>query len=424
MARFLEQVFCLSSYLALIGLSSLLLYRIASHFMVVRPKWWWRCILGLTFGCASGMVIWIGDPNLLYTLPFFFFFSLLCTEGDFVGRLAVTAIFFCIIMPICALLDTYLLNVLWNSYSAYNILTRLARPAAFALLYLLLHRRMSQETVSLPRQLWTLILGLSLLPLFAMMAEVLLSYPKWESSMAHTMALSQGMVILPFTCITAVILLFVILTLADHEQLEQEVHLAGLREIYYQGLQREHNQVCMLRHDLRNHITVVQGLLERGDTEKGMNYLEQLSNSSSLGGSATLCDNETANAVLAAKAQEMQQRGLHGTFQVTLPQNLPIGEIDLCALLGNALDNAMEAAEKGLNKTITVRCQANKGLFMLQVENALAGDEMPSLSTTKKDKSAHGFGLPGMREIAKRYGGSLEVTVSNGRFELIVCLPL
>lgn len=45
-------------------------------------------------------------------------------------------------------------------------------------------------------------------------------------------------------------------------------------------------------------------------------------------------------------------------------------------------------------------------------------------STTKKDKTAHGFGLLGMREIAKRYGGSFEVVAANGRFELVVCLPL
>ena len=56
---------------------------------------------------------------------------------------------------------------------------------------------------------------------------------------------------------------------------------------------------------------------------------------------------------------------------------------------------------------IHVRCRVEKGLFMLQVENALAGDETPDLATTKADKTAHGFGLPGMREIAQRYGGSL-----------------
>ena len=78
-----------------------------------------------------------------------------------------------------------------------------------------------------------------------------------------------------------------------------------------------------------------------------------------------------------------------------------IAEMDLCALLGNALDNAMEAAEKSTDKTVRVRCRAEKGLFMLQVDSALAGDEKPDLSTTKKDKTAHGFGLFGMEALSR-----------------------
>ncbi len=102
------------------------------------------------------------------------------------------------------------------------------------------------------------------------------------------MAMNQGMVVLPFTGVAALILLFVILTLANHEKLEQEVHLAGLREVYYQGIQREQVQVRTLRHDLRNHMTVLRGLLESGETEKAIGYLEQITDSSSLGGGKPL----------------------------------------------------------------------------------------------------------------------------------------
>lgn len=115
-----------------------------------------------------------------------------------------------------------------------------------------------------------------------------------------------GVVVLPFTGVTALILLFVILTLANHEKLEQEVHLAGLREVYYQGIQREQVQVRTLRHDLRNHMTVLRGLLESGETEKAIGYLEQITDSSSLGGGKPFSDNETANVVLTAKAKERQ----------------------------------------------------------------------------------------------------------------------
>ena len=105
---------------------------------------------------------------------------------------------------------------------------------------------------------------------------------------------------------------------------------------------------------------------------------------------------------------------------------LPVSDLDLTALLGNALDNAMEAAVRAERQRIVVGPVQgpDKGLFMLRVENALGGAVAPDLATTKADKTAHGFGLPGMREIAERYGGTLEAGERDGRFELVVCLPL
>ena len=56
--------------------------------------------------------------------------------------------------------------------------------------------------------------------------------------------------------------------------------------------------------------------------------------------------------------------------------------------------------------------------------NALTGEETAELRSTKADSAHHGFGLPGMREIAGRYGGSLEAGPREGRFELLACLPV
>ena len=268
-----------------------------------------KAILFLTFGISTGMVIWVGDPNLLYVFPLFVFFSMLSTQGDWMGRLAVTIIFFCIIMSVCAILDTYIALFDLFTIDTSDFLCRLMRPLFFALLYLLIRRRMPVGVISLSRRLWKLILGLSFMPLCALMAVVLLTYRKWDSMVANSMAMNQGMVVLPFTGVTALILLFVILTLANHEKLEQEVHLAGLREVYYQGIQREQVQVRTLRHDLRNHMTVLRGLLESGETEKAIGYLEQITDSSSLGGGKPFSDNETANVVLTAKAKEMRMNG-------------------------------------------------------------------------------------------------------------------
>ena len=283
---------------------------------------------------------WIGDPNLLYTLPAFFALFLLSTRGDRIGRVAVCIILFCLEMSVCALLDTYVERI--NRNALYDVLVRLARPLVFGPLWLLLRRRLPREPVVLSRRLWKLVLGLAAMPLCALIAVVLLTFRRYDSIEVNTVAMYQGMVVLPFVFLTSLVLLFAILILADHERLEQANRLAGLREVYYQGLRQQETQVRRLRHDLRNHLTAVRGFLEQGDEQGAIGYLDQIAGSPALRGTRRLCENEAANAVLTAKAEAMEREGVAADFTVSLPRDLPVADMDLCALLGNALDNAIE----------------------------------------------------------------------------------
>ena len=409
-------------YFLTVTASGFFLYRLCAPFVRLRRGRFWKALLLLTLAGTSGMVIWIGDPNMLYTLPVFFSLFLLCTRGDRVGRLAVCIILFCLEMSVCALLDSYIGRVSGSLF--YDVLTRLARPMVFGTLWLVLRRRLPRETVPLSRRLWKLVLGLAAMPLCALAAVVLLTFRLYDSADVNTVAMNQGVVVLPFVFLTALVLLFAILILADHERLEQASRLAGLREVYYQGLRQQETQVRRLRHDLRNHLTAVRGLLEAGDSQGAISYLDQITGSPALRGGRRLCENEVANAVLSAKAEAMAQAGIALDLALSLPENLPVADMDLTALLGNALDNAAEGVQSAAEKRVTVRCKADKGLFMLRVENPVGGPVKPDLSTTKADKSAHGFGLPGMREIAERYGGTLDAGAREDRFELVVCLPV
>ncbi|MDO5400761.1 MAG: GHKL domain-containing protein [Eubacteriales bacterium] len=404
------------SLLALV-VNGVCLRALFGRFVQVRPKRLWRFTLTAVFSVTSGMVIWVGDNNLLLTLPVFLWLCLLCTQGDWVGRLAAAAIFFCLTMSVCALVDTYLAP-------DHALFAHLLRLVMFGGLWLLLRRRLPEARVSLPRRLWKLVLGLAMMPLCALFSTVVLGYYYPNYTVAQRLMRQAGLAVLPFVLVTSVVLLFTVAALADYQAMERKSQLAGLRELYYQGLRDREDQVRQLRHDLRNHLTAVQGLLDAGQTARAQAYLDRMAGSPILRGTRRLCRNETANVVLTAKAEAMAARGVAGHFSVDLPEQLPIADTDLAALLGNALDNALEAAAATAEKAVTVRCLAARGLLMLRVENPVSGPVDPSLATTKPGKQAHGFGLPGMREIAARYGGTLEAGEKNGRFELLVCLPL
>lgn len=204
--------------------NGLLMEKLCVPFLQLRPGKLWRAALILCFAGSSGMVIWVGDPNLFYTLPVFLAAFFACTRGDWIGRLAVCLVMFSLLMSLCALSDSYLSEWVGRPGLEQYIFTRLVRTLVLGGVWLVLRRRLPARPVQLPRRLWKLALGLAALPVCSLAAVVLLA---------------------SFTL------------LAEHEALEQAGRLAALREVYYQGLQGQEDQVRRLRHDLRNHLTAL-----------------------------------------------------------------------------------------------------------------------------------------------------------------------
>ena len=250
-------------------------------------------------------------------------------------------ILFCLIMSVSALADTYVLDCFavarWGKLAAI-----LLRPLLLGAVYLVFLPRLPREPVSLSPRLWKLVLGLAAMPLCSLAAVVLLTGGRYDSAAVLRLSSTMGLVVLPVVLLTSAALLAAILVLAQHEALEQSRRLASLREIYYQGLQQQERQVRQLRHDLRNHLTALLGLLEREDVEAAKSYAAQLSRQDALQGTTCFCDNEIANVVLSAKSAELERAGIPAEFSVSLPAALPVADTDLCALLGNAMDNARE----------------------------------------------------------------------------------
>ena len=404
---------------ACIGAPAFLLCR---PFADLRGRRWQKALMLLGLGYMGSLPIWVGDPNLLYALPVFLAAFVLCTRGDIAGRLAVAAVCFCLIMSLSALIDNYAAEVLWGGVTS-DVFALLLRAMVLTGIWLALKKRLPEQPVNLSPRLWRLVLGLAAMPLCSLAAVVLLSGGGEHSPQVDSLALSLGLAVLPVALVTSVLLLFSITVLAEHETLEQARRLASLREVYYQSLRARESQVCQLRHDLRNHLSVLGGLLEQQRWAEATAYLDELGRQEGLRGPVHFCANEAANVVLAVKAAELEQAGVRADFRAELPPSLPLTDTDLCALLGNALDNAREGAARCPDSWVRLRCRQDKGLFMLQVENPVAGPVDPDLATTKADRTAHGFGIPGMREIAQRCGGTLQAGEEQGNFRLVVCLP-
>ena len=138
--------------------------------------------------------------------------------------------------------------------------------------------------------------------------------------------------------------------------------------------------------------------------------------------------NETLDILLTERSLYCEKHGIRLTCMVDGGKLdfLPVG--DLCALFGNALENAVEAVSRLENeeeRIISFLVRERRGMLVITVDNNYAGElEFDGgLPRTTKEEDGHGYGLKSIRLVAEKYGGEATV-MADGMFHLTVLLPL
>ena len=180
---------------------------------------------------------------------------------------------------------------------------------------------------------------------------------------------------------------------------------------------------------MANHLTVLAALLKSGEGEEAVSYLGKLKEDLGVLAPRCWCGEPVIDAVLGAKAAVMEGLSIRFQADIHLRETIPLEGPELCALLGNLLDNAMEACAKvetGLRQ-VRLRLQADRGLFILRLSNPCKGEvkrQGEHLVTSKADTARHGIGTESVRAIVEEHGGSVEFTEKDGTFECMLYLPL
>ena len=210
--------------------------------------------------------------------------------------------------------------------------------------------------------------------------------------------------------------------ISDQRQ-QMELQMARLSEDNLHELRE-------IRHDLKNHVAYMRALLESGDTKALAEYFEQLTGKFSeqlfvhydFG-------NKTVTAVMNLEQRRAQEKGIRLNLNIAVPEALSVDESDLCALLTNAMENAIEACERdgGDRISLVMNCVGRDSLYCC-VMNPTRLAEMPRhlgmLGTSKADKALHGHGINIMRGICRKYDGHFNCRIENGQFVAEMLLNL
>lgn len=136
------------------------------------------------------------------------------------------------------------------------------------------------------------------------------------------------------------------------------------------------------------------------------------------------------DALLNTKYSIAKENGIQFLLKIFIPEELPINQCDLGVVLGNALDNAIEATEKctGNDKDIEIAMGIKKQSLVLVIKNPYEGslkqDKSGKLISTKNDFRRHGYGISSIQKVADKYGGDVIIETQDGKFVLTVMMNI
>lgn len=199
----------------------------------------------------------------------------------------------------------------------------------------------------------------------------------------------------------------------------------SLQEENYRLITDNFAQIRQMRHDLRHHLSAVMELAKQHQYEELEGYIKGCVDSADQAVRPSLCENAAANAVLNYYLQLAGEKAVPLDLKVSLPSELKLEGWNLGILLGNLLENAIEAAEKlpEEKRSVKVYSRIAKGNLLLTVKNSWDGQfstEESQIRSTKHE--GFGIGLSSVQSLVEKQGGQFYLKPNQDEFEVSVVL--
>ena len=200
-----------------------------------------------------------------------------------------------------------------------------------------------------------------------------------------------------------------------------------LIETHYREVDNMYRQIRGWRHDYRNHIQTMKAYAAQEDWQAICHYLDLLDQDLTTVDTVIKTGNPMTDAILNSKISLAKSKGIEVVADAHIPVKLKSSEIDLCCIIGNLFDNAIEASMKlpEEKRRIRVYMDMKNTQLYISFTNFTAGKKLPKEGTRfRSTKGAgHGFGLVRIDAIVERLEGYISRGSEDGAFTTEILLP-
>lgn len=186
-------------------------------------------------------------------------------------------------------------------------------------------------------------------------------------------------------------------------------------------------EIRKIKHDFANHLTAITALIAADNREDALNYTDKIIQ---LLGSKTpwsKTGNITIDSIINYKLKDVEEKNIKVQCNIWCPEDISIDPFDITVIIGNLLDNAIEALDKVNedNRVLDIILKYDRGRFFLKLENTFDGTILKCSNTPetrKSDHLNHGIGLENVKSAISKYQGNLDISITADKFTAKVML--
>lgn len=181
-----------------------------------------------------------------------------------------------------------------------------------------------------------------------------------------------------------------------------------------------YRNINSIRHDIKNHLIIIKSYINLNDKEKALIYIQEIMNATYTEKEIVKTGNFDIDSILNYKLQNAKINQIDVTVEAKIPEQLNIDSIDIAVIMGNLLDNAIEAVSKlENNRSIKLRMEYKKNALYIHINNTYNGTvlyEGNKICTSQIDRLHHGIGLNNIENVISKYNGTMEIHHTGNNF--------
>lgn len=197
----------------------------------------------------------------------------------------------------------------------------------------------------------------------------------------------------------------------------------------YKTLNEAIQNIYALKHDTRHHISFIKTMIEGKNYDKALEYIQQFNQHETDTTIPILCENFTADSIIKYCMSIALKKDIEFKTKLTIPEEININIIDLCVVLGNCLENAIDACDRitdSRKKYIYFQSEIVGSHIVFKITNSFNGEILSvdkGLMSTK-EKRGHGIGLVNVQKTVDKYKGSLDYKFSKDEFNVDIVMNI